>query len=391
MSTIPIGVHALMAQRATADLPGVAARIVSGLGQIPYTREEFAWSQIQPEPGPYNWQATDAWVAQCAMAGLHVFAILNKPPQWVTGAKTLGESWTIPPLSDKARSGYAQFCGDTAARYGPEGTFWKANSTLPYVPITEFEIWNEPYKAGAWKGPFGEQIPSDPSEYASMFLAAASAIHATLGCKAFAAVDTGTDNTGTLPVPQPYLSLFLSAPGVLGSVDGLSVHAYGFNHSPATYITTGTPRAPFDLEWRGSWKHTSKVGDVRRLLVDCGVPTLPVWITEIGYPTNTIGPGYVLGDSTQAAEQQQAMRIEAVFNYLKANCGLVQGLIFYTWQTMAWQADVVNSPNYNASDPEHFFGLVHNDGTNGYGDGTTCTAKPAWLTLQMLSKNGIPY
>ena len=379
-----------MAQRAGSDLPGVASRIVSGLGGTPYTREELAWSKIQPEPGAYDWQTTDAWITQCANAGLHVFAILNKPPQWVTGAKTIGESWIRPPLSVDALNEYANFCGAIAARYGPQGTFWQDNRNLPYVPIVEFEIWNEPYKAGSWKGVLGEQISSDPTQYASIFIAAASAIHATPGCRAFAAVDTGTDNTGGLPVPQPYLVPFLSSPSILGAIDGLSIHAYGNNHSPATYVTTGTPRASVDLEWKNSWKHTSKVGDVRRILADRGLPNLPIWITEIGYPTNSSGAGYVLGNSKTSAEQQQSMRIEAVFQYLRSNTGLVQGLIFYTWQTMEWQADVVGSPNYSSTDPEHFFGLVHNDGINGYGDGTTCTGKPGWTTLQSLCKIGIP-
>lgn len=390
MSRIPIGVHALMSQRAAGDRPGVAARLVDGLGAPAYTREEFAWSEIQPTSrDSYSWASTDAWVRECAVAGLRVFGILNKPPTWATSGTTTAESWTRPPITEPTTTDYANFCGSVAARYGPGGTYWTANPTVPYVPVVEYEIWNEPYKFASWKGPSGEQLPADTAAYARMVTSAAVKIRAG-GGKVFASVDTGTDNTGGLPSPQAFLVPFLQQPGVLDAIDGLSVHPYAYNYAPATYELTGTPRAASDVEWRRSWLHTSKLADYRAILADAGKPTLPVWITEIGYPTHTVSAGTVLGDTQAKAEQQQSARLESVFMYLRRNYGLVQGLIFYTWQTMSWQADVPGSPNYSASNPEHFFGLVHNDGTGGYGDGTTATAKPAWNTLKAQCTIGLP-
>lgn len=391
MSRIPIGVHGLMHQRTAQDRPGVAARLVSGLGATAYSREEFVWSEIQPDNrGSYSWAATDAWVRDCAMAGLHIFGVLTKPPVWATGGASIAQSWPSPPISEPATTDYANFCGAVASRYGVGGTFWTTNPTLPYIPVVEFEIWNEPYKSASWKSSTGEQMAANPAAYARMVVAASATIRATPGCKVFAAMDTGTDNTGGLPIPQPFLIPFLELPGVLAAIDGLSVHPYGYNYTPATYELTGTPRAPSDAEWRRSWQHTCKLSDYRAILGDYGNPALPVWITEIGYPTQTVSAGTVLGDTQAVAEQQQAMRVEAVFHYLRRNFGLVQGLIFYTWQTMSWQADVPGSPNYSASNQEHFFGLVHNDGVGGYGDGTTCTAKPAWEMLQSLCAAGLP-
>jgi hypothetical protein len=379
-----------MSQRAAWDRGGVAARLVSGLGATAYTREEFAWSEIQPDnDGSFVWATTDAWVLDCAIAGLHIFGILNKPPAWATGSASNAISWTCPPISEPATSHFAKFCGAVAERYGIGGNFWKANPTAPYLPVVEFEIWNEPYKSASWKAPSGEQMPADATAYARMFTAASAAIRATAGSKVFASVDTGSDNTGGLPVPQPFLIPFLKIPGVLSAMDGLSVHPYAFNYIPATFELTGAPRADPDVEWRRSWRHTSKLADYRAILADCGASSIPVWITEIGYPTHTIGTGVVLGETQTLAEQQQAMRVEAVFHYLRRNSGLVQGLIFYTWQTMPWQADVSGSPNFSASNPENFFGLVHNDGVGGYGDGSTCTAKPAWVKLQLLCVTGL--
>lgn len=391
MSNIPIGVHGLMAQRTSGDRPGVAARLVAGLGPGAYTREDIAWSDIQPTSrDSYSWTSTDAYVTDCAIAGLHIFAILDKPPVWAVGGASTTESWTRPPVSEPATTDYANWCGAVAARYGPNGTFWISNPTLPQVPITEYEIWNEPYKFAAWKGSSGQQLVADPAAYARMVTSAAAKIHLTPGCKVFAAVDTGTDNTGGLPSPQPFLIPFLQQTGVLSAIDGLSVHPYAYGYNPATYQLTGTPRSSYDTEWRRSWAHTSKMADYRAILANFGKPKLPVWITEIGYPTHTVSAGTVLGTTQTKAEKQQSARIESVFMYLRRNYGLAQGLIFYTWQTMSWQADVPGSPNYSNSDPEHFFGFVHNDGVGGYGDGTTATAKPAWNTLIAQCAIGIP-
>jgi hypothetical protein len=268
-----------------------------------------------------------------------------------------------------------------AARYGPNGTYWAANPTVNYLPVIEFEIWNEPYKFAGWKNTDGSQRPADVALYARMVVAAATEIHKTSGCKVFAAVDTGTDNTGVLPVPQPFCEPFLLETGVLTSIDGLSVHPYADRYNPAGYNTVNTPRAAPDVEWRKNYAHTAKLTDFRAILAAHGKADLPVWITEIGYPTLIAGAGNIMGATQAAAEQQQASRIHALFAYLRRNYGLVQGMIFYTWQTMSWQADVPGSPNYNASNPEHFFGLVHNDGVGGYGDGTTCTTKPGWDAL----------
>lgn len=391
MSRIPVGVHGLMMQRTGADRPGVAARLVAGMGAGSYTREDIAWSDIQPvSRDAYTWTSTDAVVRDCATAGLKIFAILDKPPVWAVGGASTAESWTKPPITEPATTDYANWCGAVAARYGPGGTYWAANPTVPYVPVTEYEVWNEPYKFAAWKAADGSQLAADTAAYARMVTAAAAKIHLTAGCKVFAAVDTGTDNTGGSPSPQPFLIPFLGQPGVLTAIDGLSVHPYAYGYNPATYSLNGTPRAASDVEWRRSWLHTSKMADYRAILADADKPTLPVWITEIGYPTHTVSAGTVLGTTQAVAEQQQAARVESVFMYLRRNYGLAQGLIFYTWQTMSWQADVPGSPGYSASNPENFFGFVHNDGSGGYGDGTTATGKPAWTTLQAECVKGIP-
>ena len=58
----------------------------------------------------------------------------------------------VSPTSSKpARDRpYAQYVTALIQRYGPKGTFWTANPTVPKDPITEWEIWNEEDLVGSW-------------------------------------------------------------------------------------------------------------------------------------------------------------------------------------------------------------------------------------------------
>ena len=59
-----------------------------------------------------------------------------------------------------------------ARRYGRGGSFWKAHPRLPYEPITDYEVWNEPNFGRLW-------CPKpDPGAYARLYLAARSAVQA---------------------------------------------------------------------------------------------------------------------------------------------------------------------------------------------------------------------
>jgi hypothetical protein len=48
-------------------------------------------------------------------------------------------------------------------RYGRNGSFWSAQPSLPYKPVTTYEVWNEENEQGAW-------LPQpDPSAFASLY------------------------------------------------------------------------------------------------------------------------------------------------------------------------------------------------------------------------------
>lgn len=205
-SYTPIGLGAFLYLRSSAQRQAMLPRIVAacgGTGRPIYVREDFSWATVQPtDGGAYDWSLYDSVVTDCANAGVKVLAIADQSPSWAVGGSGAG-SYPCPPLASystnsgtsNALADYANFCSAIAARYGSNGTFWSSNPSIPYYPITEVEVWNEPYMSGSWKqwnGSTYATINSDPTVYAAIFSAAATKIHLTAGVLALAAVTTGT-------------------------------------------------------------------------------------------------------------------------------------------------------------------------------------------------------
>lgn len=397
---IPIGLGAFLWMRTSESRQATLPRIVAacgGLGRPVVVREDFIWSTIEPSAsGAYSWTAYDSVVTDCAYAGVRIFAIACKPPAWAVGGNTTDDAWPCVPTSaiptrggtSDAQADYAAFCAAIAARYGPAGDFWRAHPTLPAYPIIQIEVWNEPYVGGSWKqwnGSAAVTTNSTPTSYAAMFSAAAAAIHAANPyCRAFASVATSTTNNG-IPYTS-YLIPFLEA--VTVDPDGLSVHPYTHNYYPASAdLVYG--RAPYDKEWARSYRYFGQVDDARAICNGFGLPDMPIWVTEIGWPTHLTGTTVVLGASQAEAEARQAARIVDLFEHLRRRDYILDGLILYAFNN-PWAPDQPGQAGYDEGGPEHFYGLWHTDGAGGVYDGGTCTAKPAVAALTTQSALGIP-
>src|SRR5947209_15568729 len=75
---------------------------------------------------------------------------------------------TLPPASNATFAAYATVF---ERRYGPRGSFWKANPRLPYLPVSSLGVWNEPDNKHNWGTDINLQA------YARMYEAVRTAIH----------------------------------------------------------------------------------------------------------------------------------------------------------------------------------------------------------------------
>lgn len=263
------------------------------LNHVRVVRSDAAWADIEPlPPGPLGpvWQfsQTDAWVRELALHHLTWEPIIDYAVGW---AKTC--SGFCPPSSDTT---YATFAQAVAARYGAGGTFWSEHPELPYYPAQIFEIWNEENTPTYWStGP-------DPAQYASLYLAARSAIRAVDPTAEVIigglAEDGGPFDPGMDVAAQFVQQMFASDPALYGNVDGFGLHPYG---------TTARDVA--------AW-----VAHFRQALIALGEGSAPIDVTEFGWTT---GP--------RARETWRGwMMLEAGLFLSHSNCG-VRLLAPYDW------------------------------------------------------------
>lgn len=119
-------------------------RTLSGGGVGTY-HVNLSLQRISPQPGVYNWTYYDNLFANAARAGLKVFPTVIVTPHYVAANGA-------PPRTNHARQVYSAVLGQAVHRYGPHGTFWQAHPGLPALPITQWQVWNEPNLRYFWQG-----------------------------------------------------------------------------------------------------------------------------------------------------------------------------------------------------------------------------------------------
>ena len=140
-------------------------------GGVDSMRVPISWSSVQPvRGGAWDWSDADTLIGVAAAARLNVLPFLSSAPSWaVPTDRRFGSSAFLPVRSGKQRSGWKRFVTEAILRYGPRGTFWSENPSLPRKPIRIWQIWNEPnfkYFVGR----------PDPAEYGKLVTLSSAAI-----------------------------------------------------------------------------------------------------------------------------------------------------------------------------------------------------------------------
>jgi hypothetical protein len=116
----------------------------SGIGTL---RVAVYWRSMQPSAdAPIDFSRTDRILEASARAGLDVLPVLVRAPSWATGGD--GREGAVP---DDPQT-YANFCTAMVQRYGPAGSFWAQNPSVPRLPVRRWQLWNEPDIPRYWVG-----------------------------------------------------------------------------------------------------------------------------------------------------------------------------------------------------------------------------------------------
>lgn len=109
--------------------------------QVYSVRLPLFWAGIEPQDPAFserNWDGFDHEVRQAAREGLEVFPVITATPKWVAR-----DGIDLPVARAWQRGAWASFLRAAVRRYGAEGSFWREEEDLPYLPIRLWEIWNE--------------------------------------------------------------------------------------------------------------------------------------------------------------------------------------------------------------------------------------------------------
>ena len=262
----------------------------AGVGLI---RQTFHWKDIETRPGVYDFTQYDAYMAATASHGIKVLPILFDPPSF--RART-GARGTYPPTKYAT---IGAFGAAIARRYGPNGSFWAQHPELPKLPVTAYQVWNEPNLRAYW--PTGQS----PKAYAKLLKAAAAGIRA---------VDPRAEIV-TAGLPDSKLSKPLDVYGYVRAL--LAAHA-------ASSFTT-LALNPYSKNKRDLF---AKLSRFRSILNAAHDGKAQIWITELGWSDS--GPASLF----RAGASGQAKQITSVFPALAAARAKLRlrGVVYYAWR-----------------------------------------------------------
>jgi len=287
-----------------------------------WVRQTFPWSEIEPEPGTYDWQQWDALVQAVAdhPAGLRLIAVLDSAPEWAS-RRSAGE-WDAAPPTNPAD--LARFAALFAGRYGDR--------------VDVYQIWDEPNLRSHWGG-----RDVDPAGYAAMLQAAAEAIRAadadgqaTILLAGLApTVETGPRNLSDVRYLRALYDL-----GAGPYFDLVAAKPYGFDS------------AADDRRLDEGILNFSRFILLRETMVAHGDGDKGLWASHWGWnalPTGWEGRPSIWG---QIGEETQAQRTVAALERARSEWPWAGALCLENWQ-----------PDAPADDPRWGFALINQDGT----------------------------
>ncbi len=281
--------------------------VASGVQSI---RVAFSWAAAQPYASaavvppaegsqytniggvPTDFAATDAIVAAAARRRLSILPTVLYAPSWDARSNANPRGGIPQPRSDGA---YAAYLTALIGRYGPRGSFWAQNPSIPRMPIREWQIWNEPDVTAFWNAPFART-------YVALLRAAHAAVkRADPGAKVVLGALTGYAWSG--------LRQIYRISGARRLFDVVSVDAY--TKLPANVIRF--------LQF------------VRGVMNQHGDGAKPLLATELSWPSS-VGQGQVNYDfdTTAAGQAHNLARLLPLLNRDRTALRLA-GFDWYTW------------------------------------------------------------
>jgi hypothetical protein len=255
------------------QMPSAADFDAMGRGRVDVFRFNLEWSSVEPIAGRRAWARYDAMMDAAARNGIELLPVLYGTPAFAAPRRT------DPPISSEARRAFARFVTDAVRRYGRGGAFWREHAELPYMPITTWQVWNEPNFAAYW---YGEP---DARAYASLVRLAHSAIRAA-DPKARVMLAGLPESRGGVPIVR-YLDALYRVRGSRTLFDVVAVNPYAYDQSGVV----------------------GALERVRGVMDRHGDAGKSIWLTELGWATGGPSSPFRTSQAGQARRLTQTYRL----------------------------------------------------------------------------------
>src|SRR5215217_6832189 len=282
-------------------------------GGLELVRRDASWDVAEPEPPEggrhsYLWDRFDREVAAYARHGLRWLPIVDYSTAW--SGEIAGDFFSAP-----VRVGdYAAYAGALADRYGEGGSFWHQHPQLPELPVTRFEIWNEPNAELFW-----HPTERAAERYAELYLAAHAAIRRADPSARVLVGGLALSNHDVLDEHDFIATMVRHRPELAGAVDAIAFHPYAATADGVI----------------------ARIRDFRQTLERLGLGQVPLEITEVGWTT------------TKTSETDRAQALRQLAEQLPRSDCNIASLIPHTWLT----------DEQDPNNPEHWFGIYTPDTT----------------------------
>jgi polysaccharide biosynthesis protein PslG len=278
-------------------------------------RRDAVWQEVEPAPPDpltgrhtYDWTRLDLFVWALARHGIRWLPIIDYSAKWA--AAVPGDPFT-PPANT---ADYVAYATAVARRYGRAGSFWSAHPWLPHLPVTRYEVWNEPNSHRFWRPQGGA-----PERYAELYAATRAGIRSA---DPYARVIVGglaLGNQGVLSEHEFVDRMYRHRPDLRGNVDAFALHPY----APTVEAIH------------------ARIKGFRDTLMRHGAGAVPLEITEVGWTT-----------SSDSESHRAAALAGLAYELPRSDCG-IRSVLPYTWL----------GAERDPSNPEHWFGIANPDGS----------------------------
>jgi hypothetical protein len=295
-------------------------------------RVTLTWAVLEPARNSFDFSSSDRIVGDAARHGLHLLLDVLTTPRWASSRPSSAVYYRYAPTDNQD---FGNFMSAIVKRYGPGGTYWKANPAVRPVPVRDWQIWNEQGFFIFWA------TRPWPRTYTALLRAAYVAIHrADRGAKVAAGsiVDSGLETQWT-EMQDLYRA------GARHYFDVVAVHPF----------TNG------DIPVSQSVGHAVKIMEmVRDVMRKHGDSHKPMIITELTWPAarGIVPARRLIGVET--TPRGEALRMRGAYNYFATHIRQlnVTHVDWYTWASDFNRNDVSPDVSYRFSGLVRFAGGV---------------------------------